>query len=113
MLKNFSDITYDHSLLRHRTSDKTIFSVCKKELTEISAEINQLFSDMAQVLNKKRYHIDVTGLNKHIESLEETYQHILQVTSREPLVFLLFLSSLKALSNEMAKFFEIEKVLNL
>ena len=44
--------------------------------------------------------MELSILDGAISNFEDMYQNIIQVTAREPLVFLLFISSLKGLRDE-------------
>jgi hypothetical protein len=101
------DLLLDCSQLRRRVSDHTTFTICSEELTAICQEIERLFEGLMAVVMGKKFFPHINMLQEKIQRLEETYNHVLQVSAREPLVFLLFIFSLKALSNEMAACYEV------
>ncbi len=103
------DLLLDCSQLRRRVSDHTTFAVCSNELTAICQEIERLFEGLIAVVMGKKIYPNINMLQEKIQQLEETYNHVLQVSAREPLVFLLFIFSLKALSKEIAACYEVFK----
>ncbi|RDI42433.1 FUSC family protein [Aquicella lusitana] len=108
---NQSEVLYgmliDCALLRIRVGDYTVLSVCAEELTAIGEQIHAIFSDMMAVLRGKRYHINTQGLNEKIERFEDTYHHVLQIAAQDPLVFALFIASLKSLQDEMNSLYSV------
>jgi hypothetical protein len=105
-LDQFYGLLLDYSQLRRRVSDHTTFSICTSELTAICQEIDRLFEGLIVLMLGKKFFPNVSMLDEKILKLEESYHHILQISAREPLVFLLFIFSLKSLSNEMAECYE-------
>jgi len=97
-LENIYDALQDCSQLRHRVTDHTIFSVCSEELAAISRALSSVF--VVMIKHKKKV-VDTSLLDQAISHFEDIYAHVLQVTSREPLVFLMFISTLKGLSDEL------------
>lgn len=89
-LDTLFDLLMDMALLRHRVSDHTIFSLCSSELSAISEEISKLFLEMSGIVR------DEIVLAEKIQLFEDMFRHVLNVTAREPLAFLLFIASLKA-----------------
>ncbi|TAK77924.1 MAG: hypothetical protein EPO11_01965 [Gammaproteobacteria bacterium] len=90
-LETLYNIILDAAQLRRRVEDHHLFSVCASDLQGIAEALNQLFSRRGSVAQ----------LTEKIRRLEETYQHVLQVTAPDPVVFLLFIASLKALAEEI------------
>ena len=78
----------DCGLLRWRVKDKTVFAVCRNEMTAIADGINK----MLMATNS-----DEGFLSEHIANFEAIYQSVLLVTAKEPLAFLLFIYSLNVL----------------
>ena len=99
-------IILDCAQLRRRVSDYTIFNLCYNEMTAIAQEINKLVLAVISVYAYQNNQIDVLALAVKIRHLEDNYQNVLQVTAREPLVFLLFIASLKILNEELVKLYE-------
>jgi hypothetical protein len=91
--------------LRHRVTDHTIFAVCFNEMNAIHEEITKNMHEMLAVYRHKNPYMNTSGLQDKIERLEENYQTVLQVTSREPMMFLLFITSLKSLQREIEAFY--------
>ena len=103
-LNRLYDIMLDYAQLRRRVGDYTVLGVCSIELTEIEKEISILFSTVSKRMSNKVYHVNTDALAQSIQRLESNYQQALQVTARDPLVFLLFIASLKAFCEEVANF---------
>ncbi len=107
-IDRFFDLLLDCSQLRRRVSDHTTFAICNPELTTICQEIDRLFEGLiALVTGEKTFFPEVSMLQNKIQQLEENYNHVLQVASREPLAFVLFIFSLRALSSEMVDCYEM------
>jgi hypothetical protein len=78
----------DCGLLRWRIKDKTVFGVCRNEMTALLDAIGKMLMSTGS---------DEGFLTEHIASFEAVYQSVLLVTAKEPLPFLLFIYSLNAL----------------
>ena len=96
------DILLDGGQLRQRVTDHTIFQVCNEELTAVSQEMEKLLGDVISVLAFKNQHVDLANLDVKIARFEDNYQHVMQITAREPLPIFLFIATLKAFRNELA-----------
>lgn len=96
----------DLSQLRRRVSDHTIFDVCRDELVHVNDDITRIFTKLAQQIHAQNDVLEtsIDLLGQHIEQLEAVYTSALQVIAREPLVFLLFIASLKSLHKELLVF---------
>lgn len=75
----------DCGLLRWRIKDKSLFSICRPELSAIGEALAKILSG------------ENDDLSVQITALESINQSVLQVTAKEPLAFLLFIGGLKAL----------------
>lgn len=95
----------DYSLLRTRVSDFATFVVCEKELSNISAEISRCFDAVIAHVKGKKFYPNTKQFNEYIEQMENHFHHVLQVAAPEPLVFLLFIDSLKAFSQKMEEMY--------
>lgn len=95
------DILLDCAQLRRRVSDHTIFLLCVEELKTIAVEIDNALTEIMRKLRNRNYQLQSLKLSPQITRLEDSYQNILRVSAREPLVFLLFIFSLKELENEI------------
>lgn len=103
-LEKIFELLLSCALLRVRVTDQTIFAVCHQELTDIYEELRLNLNEMLNVFKRKNSYLNTQGLLDRIERLENNYQTVLQVTAYEPLVFLLFISSLKDIKEEIEKF---------
>lgn len=101
------DLLLDAAQLRRRVSDYATFSLCRRELQDINQEINRLLDGLVSVINKNHFTPDVAMLQQKIDRLEDIYQHVLQVSAPEPLVFLLFIGSLQLLSKEIMTCYDL------
>lgn len=97
------DIMLSYSELRFRVSDHSTFAVCELELTAILKEMDSHFSEAIAIFAHQKHHLHTSMLREKIAKLEENYHHVLQVAAREPLVFLLFISSLRMFNEEINK----------
>ena len=91
--------------VRWRSADHTIFAVCQQDLAGILQEINQAYHEFVLILTtKNKLHADLSTLTVRINQLEQTYQNVMQVTAKEPVILLLFVASLQAFAVELAAF---------
>ncbi len=81
----------DCGLLRWRIKDKSAFEVCRAEMAAINNSLVAILSSRAAS------GAGPSAFNMQVDALEALYQSVLQVTAKEPLPFLLFIYSLKAL----------------
>lgn len=88
----------DCGQLRFRITDFTTFNICHNELDEILKEIEHSFARLLEIAHGKRKVIKPAMLEDKIQNLEMNYVNVLQVASREPIVFLLFIAGLRSLS---------------
>jgi uncharacterized membrane protein YccC len=95
------DNMLDYSQLRRRVTDYTTFSVCSQELTDISQEINTSIDGAICRIADQKFYSNTSMLHEKINSLENNYHQVLQIASREPLVFLLFIDSLNAFKDSI------------
>lgn len=84
----------DYAQLRRRVTDYATFSICSQELTQIFQAITQILKDAEKVQGRQTIEMHVNILRQYVHRLEENYNHVLQIASREPLPFLLFIYSL-------------------
>lgn len=103
-LKQIYALLLDCAQLRRRVTDHTTFGVCKQDLTVIHQVLNKIFIQLIQ--NKKALATD--ELRASIQRLEETYQSVMHIAAREPLVFLLFIESLKTLAENLEEIDSLE-----
>jgi hypothetical protein len=88
------EIIMDMGQIRRRVKDHTIFGLCKIELTNLSSTIIDV---LAMSNNKARIEQRLAALEQAINQFDDVYEHVLKVTAREPIVFILFMSSLRIL----------------
>jgi uncharacterized membrane protein YgaE (UPF0421/DUF939 family) len=86
----------DYSQLRRRVTDYTTLSLCSQELKNISLEIDKSIDGLINHVSHKKFYPNLNKLTQYVNQLESHYHHVLQIASREPLVFLLFIDSLNA-----------------
>lgn len=91
----------DYSQLRRRVTDYTTFSICHQELTTISKEIGLSIDGVMAHLSHKKYYPNMKKLSQSINQLENNFHNVLQVATREPLVFLIFIDSLNAFCSKL------------
>lgn len=87
--------------LRHRVTDFTIFGLCAEEMQSLLEALNICFSDLIKLIFKPDQTFDPSQLENSIARFEQIYQKVLQVTAKEPVVFLLFISDLQLLPKEL------------
>lgn len=105
-LEHFYEIILDCAQLRYRVTDFTVFAICRNELAAICHELEKVFNEMIRLVEGKASTLDISPFMKKIELFSANYQKVLQITAREPLVFLLFIDSLNAFCEEARLFFE-------
>lgn len=98
------DNMLDYSQIRRRVTDYSTFSVCSQELKAIAIEINQAIDGAIASMGNKKLYINTESLNQKIIQLEASYHNVLQIASREPLTFLLFIDSLVAFRKNLDEF---------
>lgn len=89
--------TLDYGQLRLRVTDQATFELCQKEMKTISLAITQIYN-MYPIISNAR----LDFLHQSIKNFEENYQQVLQVTSANPIDFLLFIGSIKRLHNQLS-----------
>ena len=94
------DVLMDCAQMRRRVSDHTVFALCTGELKGVSVEMQNVFRQMIGVAKKRQEVVDTQGLAERIRLFEDNFQSVLRIVAREPLAFLLFIASLKNLSEE-------------
>lgn len=105
-LENIYDILLDCSQLRNRISDPTILSLCTEEMEDLVSEINELFMQLKRALdNQTTIHFNTELLTQKIMRFDEIYHNVLAVTSKEPSVFLIFITSIKKLEEAMQRLY--------
>lgn len=95
-LQTLFEMLVDIGQIRRRVTDHTVFSLCTDEMKGIDLAIKDLFTAFAGG-DGEQQEAALLALGRYITQLESTFEHILRVTAREPLVFVLMLGSLKTL----------------
>lgn len=96
------EITLALGDMRYRVKDFTTFEMSEKEFIAISNSLNDLFNQAAkQLLLGKKINLDCSQLISAIAALEDITRGTLQIASAEPVVFVIFIQYLRALSDEI------------
>lgn len=93
----FFEILMDIGQVRRRVTDHTAFGICASELSQIESDVVRIFDACAAGKPYADLVPLIAGLGRAIERLEGTVEQVIRVASREPVVFVLFVASLKAL----------------
>lgn len=101
------DLMLDYSQLRWRVTDHSTFAVCDPELTAILNEMNLMFREAISLFAHQSHQLHTARLQETIQKLDDNYQSVLRVAAREPLVFLLFIASLKSFAEEIGRFRDV------
>jgi hypothetical protein len=98
----FFDQLYTHLLdcsqLRLRVNDHTVFSVCDQEMRGIQEAIDQSLSALSTkaIIYQHNQPIRLTHQGDAVlKRFEEVYNNVLLVVARDPVIFLLFIASVK------------------
>jgi hypothetical protein len=91
----------DYAQLRRRVSDYNTFAVCKQELEVLAHEINILLVRLIKATGNKSGDFNLEPFTTGINRMEENYHNVIQIAAREPLVFLLFISSLNSFQTSL------------
>lgn len=92
-LRLLFSLMQNYAEIRYRVSDHTTFSLCEEELKTLMQTINLAL----QKIKFCQRTDNAAELYEAIKHFIANYHHILQVSAPEPLVFLLFIDSLKQL----------------
>lgn len=98
------DAMLDYAQLRRRINDFNILHVCSAEMAAIEKDINLLLLQAKKGITQQVYFFNTESLSASIQRFEDNYHQVLQVASKEPLVFLLFISGLRSFCEEMSHF---------
>lgn len=101
-LEMLFDVIVDCGQLRNRVSDYSTFQLCAEELGGITKELKNIFDQLINQSHLNNTQVDVTLLKGKIKRFEENFTNVLQVSAKDPLIFLLFISSLNALCEAIA-----------
>lgn len=92
------------SELRLNVHDHATFELCGNELLAVSQAIAVNFEDLASEGSLDESKKNITLLKIAIKHLEDNYQHILKISSEDPVVFLIFIDRLNALCEKIQDF---------
>lgn len=107
-LEHLFEIIISLGLLRYRIKDPATFEVCEKELQSISVNMADALVSLSRGLSTE---FSLSALDMAIVGFEEIYRSALQVVSKEPLIFLIFIQDLRAAYEELTILAtEIEKI---
>lgn len=87
--------------LRYRIADPTTFAVCEKEFVLLSKTIDTIFLKLAK--GNAQVETELEKLTSAIQAFEAVYRATLQVVSKEPMIFLIFIYDLYAMRDELAE----------
>lgn len=103
-LERLFEIMMDAAQIRWRVTDHTIFAVCANELDHLSSAVADINKQLCLFSKKSIVDIDTTSLEGAIKLLTDHFNHVLKVTAREPLAFLLFIASWEAWREEVESY---------
>lgn len=98
-MQKLFEMLLDIGQIRRRVTDHTVFALCVDEMKGIDHAIRNVFAALAGH-DDDQQDAALTKLEKYVTQLESTFEHVLRVTAREPLVFVLMLAGLKELIKE-------------
>ena len=101
-MQTLFEMILDIGQIRRRVTDHTVFALCNDELSGIDDALNQLLPALASD-NKQKVADGLLMMERYITQFESNFEHILRVTAREPLVFVLMLGTLKSLLEECSQ----------
>lgn len=90
------DIVIDYSQIRRRVADHSVFQLCNNELIYLYAEIDKTMNQLKNNILRYKKNWHNNNLKLAIERFEENYEAVLKINSADPMVFLLFIDSLKS-----------------
>ncbi len=102
-LNQLYDLMLSYAQLRWRISDHSVFLLCTDELSQLARIISSVLERASKQIRGKNFKLDFNyhQLPDAIESLEENYHQVLQVSAKEPINFLLFIANLKLFCEEL------------
>lgn len=101
------DVLLSCGLLRHRVKDFALFNICSNESNAILKSIQDNFQTIIKLINYKVVPYNDMNIVEAIKNLEINYANVLKVTAPEPLVFFLFIATLKNLETELKALYQI------
>lgn len=104
-LNNLYDVLLDYSQLRYRLSDYSTLELCRSEMTALFVATDTLFYSLTDKALSEEIPNFLQALNEQIKRFEENFLHVLQVSAADPMVFLLFIASIKNLRKHLEDFY--------
>jgi len=86
------DIMLGYASIRWQETDHSTFALCAEELKALAKEMDAVF----QQLIKGKDKLNTAMLTMKLTEFEQHFQTVLNVTAREPLLFLLFIFYIKS-----------------
>ncbi len=99
-LSLFYEMMLDYSQLRFRVTDLATLSLCQPELQGIKEEINNALNAVYTLLTRKQPKIYASNLSEKLTFLERNFEQVVKVAAPDPLVFLLFIATIKSFYEE-------------
>lgn len=101
-IEKLYDTMLDYAQLRFRNTDASLFEVANREMQALNTAINHSLSAMMKQARFQPHQISLHSLKVAISDMETVFQGVIQVTAREPLLFILFIDSLKRFDENLA-----------
>lgn len=89
----------DAGQLRRRVTDHTVFGLCREELMDIESALAAVISCIGKLASIEA----LAALAATLDRLEDSFEHVIKVTAREPVVFILFIGALRAFHDATEK----------
>ena len=99
-IKNFYEIIFSLNNLNLRVNDNALFEICSAEMQKIARYITYSLQAFQSAQIEQAFHF-IKELSLSIDEFTKLYLDMLQVISREPIVFLFFIQDVTALRDEM------------
>jgi len=101
-LENLFELIIALGNLRYRIKDHSTFEVGEKEFKGISTALSEILLRLSQFASQKKgCPLDLTALVAQTHSFEELNQAALQMLVPDPVVFLIFIQNLRAITQEL------------
>lgn len=99
-------ILLEISQLRHRVTEANVLQMCQEEMVQILLSVDQLFNVIIIMIRNginddTTQHTAIFECAKAIKFFEEKDQHVLRIATPEPMIFILFIASIRDLYNQL------------
>jgi hypothetical protein len=94
------ELIVDLGQIRRRVTDHTIFALCRNELQELEDGLTGLLKATQHKVLLEKYLVRATY---NINQFEDVYEHVINVTAKEPVVFILFINALRSLHKQCSE----------